>query len=202
MCDPASLSLAVMGAGAASSAIGSYNQAKGQKQAYNYQAAIDQQNVTIAKAQSSQALLVGQNEEQTQQLKNAQMFSTQRAAMASNGIDISQSGSAIDVLSSTKYLGTRDALTIHDSALRQAWGYDVQANTAQNSANFMSQAAKNISPVSAAFSSVLGSAGSVAQKWYSMDSVGATSGAPSLNDNAAYAANNMGFGNTAYSMLE
>lgn len=175
MCSPET-SLAMQGAGAVTSAIGSYNQAQGQKEAYNYQAQIDQQNVTIANEQSSQAILSGQTQEQTSDLKTAQTFGAQRAAMAANGVDISSSGSAIDVLSTTKYLGARDALTIHDNALRQAWGYQVQATTAQNSANFMKYAASNISPASGAFSSILGSSGQVAQKWYDLNKSGALGG--------------------------
>lgn len=171
MCTPA-LSMAMMGAGAASSVVGAYNQANGQKNAYAYQATVDQNNVTIANEQASQALTVGAQEEQNQELKTAQTFGSQRAAMASNGIDLSASGSAQDVLATTKFMGQRDALTIHDNALRAAWGYSVQATNAQNSANFMKSAADNISPASAAFSSALGSGGQVASKWYDYNKSG------------------------------
>lgn len=181
MCGPESV-LAIQGAGAGMSAIGAFNQAQGQKDAYNYQASIDEQNVLIAKEQASQALQVGQTEEQSANLKTAQTFGSQRAAMASNGIDISSSGSAIDVLSTTKYLGARDALTIHDNALRAAWGYNVQATTAQNSANFMKYAAKSISPAKSAFGSLLGGAGQVANKWYDLNKAGAFSNSSSSSD--------------------
>lgn len=171
MCTPA-LTMAAMGGGTAMSAVGAYNQANAQKSAYTYQSEVDQNNVTIANEQASQALNVGETQEQNQQLKTAQTFGAQRAAMAANGIDLSASGSAQDVLASTKFMGQRDALTIHDNALRQAWGYQVQAVNSQNSANFMKQAASNISPSSSAFTSLVSGGGQVASKWYDMNKQG------------------------------
>lgn len=171
MCTPA-LTMAVMGGGTAMAAVGSYNQANAQKDAYGYQAQVDQNNVTIANEQRSQALNVGEREEQASDLKTAQTFGQQRAAMASNGVDLSASGSAQDILATTKYMGGVDALTIHDNALRQAWGYSVEATNAQNSANFMNTAAKNINPASSAFSSLVGGGAQVASKWYDYNKQG------------------------------
>lgn len=162
-----------MAGGTGFSAVGAYNQAQGQKDAYNYQASVSQSNVTIAQEQARQAILSGQQDEQTQQLKNAQTFSSQRTAMAANGIDIASSGSAIDVLASTKYLGQRDVLTIHDNALRQAWGHGVEATNYQNETDFYKYAAKQTSPAKATLAPLLGGASQVASKWYDLKKAGA-----------------------------
>lgn len=102
--------------------------------------------------QAQQTVLNGQTNVETEDLQVAQVKGAQRAAMAANGIDLGV-GSATDVLASTDLLGDRDKATIMDNALRTAWGYRVEE------AQFAA-ANKSIHPGLAAFTSLLGSAGS------------------------------------------
>lgn len=109
-------------------------------------------NAQIADYQAGQAVINGQTNVETSELQTAQVKGQQRAAMGANGIDLGE-GSATDVLASTDILGDRDKVTIMDNALRTAWGYRTQ------SAEYAA-ANKSIHPGLAAFTSLLGSAGS------------------------------------------
>jgi len=149
----------MQGSGAVMGAAGAYNKAQSQKDMLNTEA-------QIATWQGAQAIENGQTEEQNSRLRTGAVFGAQRAQLAANGVDLG-SGSALDVLASTKYMGNRDALTIRDNATRAAWGYDTQASMDRT-------AASNISPGMAGFSSLLGSAGSVGQSWYNWQKQGGT----------------------------
>lgn len=137
--------------GAVTKAAGAYTDAKARKGALRAQA-------QIADEQGRQALAVGEHEEQNSDLRTGALFGQQRANLAANGVDLG-SGSALDVLASTKFLGIKDAMTIHDNALRTAYTYRTQAS-------LLNQSASNISPLLSAGTSLLGSAGTVGKSWY------------------------------------
>lgn len=129
--------------GAGVKAVGAYQSAKAQKSAA-------QANASFETQQAGQAITAGQMREESSRLQTAQTFGAQRAALAANGVDLGQ-GSANDVLTTTKVLGNRDAATIQQNALMQAWGYKTEAAMSESEA-------ANIHPGEAAFSSLLGSA--------------------------------------------
>jgi hypothetical protein len=85
--------------------------------------------------------------------------------MAANGVDLGD-GSAAEVQATTDVMGELDANTVHANAVRSAWGYRTQATNSQNDAVMRRSAADGISPGTSAMSSLLGSAGTVAQGWY------------------------------------
>jgi hypothetical protein len=80
---------------------------------------------------------VGKSSEFNQRLKTAQLKGTQTARMAANGVAL-DSGSALDVLTSTDVMGEADANTIRDNAGKEAYGYKSQA------ANYRAQASPQI----------------------------------------------------------
>lgn len=159
------------GFSAITAALGSFNQASALKAANQYQAQVSKNNAQISQWQSSQAIVSGQEEEEKSDLRYGQLYATQRATYAANGVDISE-GSPIDVLATTKFIGNVDAATIKDNALRQAWGYQVAGTNATNSGNFYSAAADNINPAVSASTSLLSSVNTVAQKWYTGAALG------------------------------
>lgn len=144
---------------------GSYDSAKASKQAYAIQASIARQNAMIAGQQARIALANGQTAEGNVRLRTAQVFGAQRAAMAANGVDLGE-GSPSDVLTTTAFMGERDALTVRDNAAQQAWGYRVQGVNASNNARLLDDAGDAVSPGMAAAGSLLATAGSVAGQWY------------------------------------
>lgn len=176
MCNPAML----QAGGAAFSLMGAMNQAEAQKQQYAYQAQVAANNAAIAKQQASLAIQNGQTQEQTQQLKTSAVHGAQRAAMAANGIDLGE-GSATDMLATTEFLGKRDQLTIRDNAMRQAWGYQVQAQNYTDAGQAMTATGDAINPLMAGATSLLGSATSFAPSWFKAKETGADLTKPFLS---------------------
>lgn len=151
-------------AGLAMSAGSAYTQSAGQRSALEYQASVAQSNAVIAGRQASDAILQGQAAEGNQDLKTAQLTGTQRAHFAASGVDLGE-GNASDVLTTTKFMGDRDALQIHDNAMMQAWGYRTQQANYLNDAKREQSTADAISPWLSAGTSLLTGATGVAKSW-------------------------------------
>jgi hypothetical protein len=158
--------------GALSSAIGAYSSIKGQKSQLRMQAILDAINAKSANASADSALAAGQHEEQASMLRTAQLKSTQQAQFASSGIDLGE-GSAARVLTSTDVMGAIDKNTIAANAVRAAWGYRTLAVNDQNEGLLANASADQLSPIGSAATSLLGSAGGVAQNWYMLNKSGA-----------------------------
>lgn len=172
MCNPAAV-MTMQGAGAASSAMGAYFGAKSQKSSLELQANLADINARMSESAAQQTLLTGQREEQKSMIATANLKGTQRASMAANGIDLGQ-GTANQVLTSTDVLGEIDANTIHANAVLNAWGHRTQAVNQTNQALMSRASASAISPLTSMTTSLLGSAGSVASSWYTMNKAGST----------------------------
>jgi len=151
-------------AGAIMSAGSAYQQAQGQRSSLQYQASVMRMNAALAGDQASDAIRNGQTAEGVQDLKTGQMLGTQRAQMAANGVDLGE-GNPNDVLTTTKYMGTRDALQIHDNAMMQAWGYRTQQAGLLVDADRADKEADTISPWMAAGTSLLTGASRVSSVW-------------------------------------
>lgn len=145
-------------------AVGAYNQSKGAKSAYEYQAAVNRNNEQIAEWQAKDAIARGQKEEQQQRLKAAMLKSTQRAGFAARGVSLAE-GSPLNILEDTDFMNELDVLTIRDNAAKEAWGYKNQARGYGSDAAMLSSRAKAEDPWSAASGSLLTSAAGVADNW-------------------------------------
>lgn len=145
-------------AAAGLSAYGSYKNAAAQQDAMNFSADVAGRNADFSGWQATQAARVGAVQEQNQRLKTSALVSDQKLALAANGMDVGGSGSAQDVLSSSAYMGERDALTIRDNTAMQVYGYQRQQANYQTEAAQYRRGAGNISPGLAAATSLLGSA--------------------------------------------
>ena len=179
MCDP-TMALMMQGAGAASSAMGSYYGAKSQKASLNLQATMSDLSARMSETTAQQTLLSGQREEQKSRIATANLKGTQRASMAANGIDLGE-GTAAQILTSTDVMGEIDANTIQANAVRSAWGYRTQAVNQTNQASMSRAGADAISPFGSAATSLLSSAGAVAGNWYQYNKAGAGA-SPSTGD--------------------
>ena len=156
-----SITLAVMAAGAATSAYGAYSSSQAAKAQAEYQADVAQANATMAGYQREDALRRGEEDAQQAARQAERMRGTQAARLASNGLDIT-SGSSLSILEDTAFFGAQDAQTIRNNAAREAWGYSVQADNALASSQMYTSAAKAQNPGSAAGLSLLSSAGQFA----------------------------------------
>jgi hypothetical protein len=171
----ASASLIGQTGGGVTSAIGSYFSAATQKATLKGQAAIADTNARIAELGAQSILNQGQQQVGALTLKAGQLKSSQRAALAANGIDLG-TGSAVEIQASTDIMKEIDSNTLTANAVRSAWGYRTQAVNFENEALTKRATAGAISPFGSAAGSLLGSAGSVAGSWYSLHKFGALKG--------------------------
>lgn len=157
--------------GAANSIVGSYYSSQAQKSALEFQAMTAQTNAALAEKSAQSVLLSGEAQAHQVQLHTAALKGTQRAALASNGVDLGE-GSAARIQSDTTSIGKMDAETTAANAVRAAWGYRTQATNYENSARFTQAQADTTSPTAAMFSSLLGGASGVAGNWYKQTKAG------------------------------
>lgn len=165
-------SLMLQAGGVATSTVGSYYAAKGQKTALKLQARIAEVNAKIAEGQSRDALQRGERQEQGTRMGAAQLRSSQRAAMGSSGIDLG-SETAAAVLTSTDYLTEVETNTIKANALREAWGFRMDAGQSRSEASMARATARGISPVGDAFSTLMTGAAQVAGSYAAFKQSGA-----------------------------
>lgn len=159
-------------AGGVNQTIGAYYQAQGQKTALKLQARIAEVNAKIAEGQARDALMRGERQEQASRMSAAQLRSTQRATMAASGIDLGSETSAA-ILTSTDYLSEIDANQIRANALRDAWGYRMEAITQRGSAAVDRATARGISPMGEAAGTLLTQAASIGGSYANFKATGA-----------------------------
>lgn len=151
--------------------VGSMNQAEAQRRTYEYQSQVARNNAITAEQNAQAEAERGAREEQNQRLKVASLFGDQRAQLAANGVDLGE-GSAAELLTTTRYMGERDALTIRDNASRRALAYRNQSAQFESDAGYTMAAGRNINPFMAGASTLLTGARSVADRWYRRDQAG------------------------------
>ncbi len=151
--------------GAISGAIGSFYAAKQQQANLRFQAEMSQINARMAESQAQSLLDQGQRQIGQITMRAGKVKSAQRAAMAANGIVLGE-GSAAEVEATTDLIKEIDALTINANATRAAWASRTQGVNESNRALLSRASADAISPFASGMTSLIGSAGSVAQTWY------------------------------------
>lgn len=128
------LAAGAMGLQAFSSIYTSSLQADALKMQGQFQKQQFEANARIAEIQGKDAIRRGENEAQAIQGKTESLIGTQRAALGAQGIEV-DSGSARDIQVDTAGLGALDQLTVKNNAMREAWGYKVQAANLTGQAN-------------------------------------------------------------------
>lgn len=157
--------LALSGAGVAMQAQAAATASQSAKNAYEYQAAVSRNNQKIAEWQAQNAIAQGEEAQIEQRRKIASLKGSQRAGLAAKGLDIS-SGSALNILTDTDYLGELDVLNIKSNAERNAWAQRVQGNNEAANATLLSMRADAENPLLAGAGTLLTGAGTVADRWY------------------------------------
>jgi hypothetical protein len=146
------------------SSVAKYN-AKSQKSALKYQAEISAINARLAEISARSALDAGKHEAAQTGMQYGALKSRQRASLAANGVALG-TGNAAEIQASTDILKQIDLNTIKNNAIRTAFGIRTQAVNSQAEARMFSASASGISPSSAAMTTLLTGAGSVADRWY------------------------------------
>lgn len=168
--------MAVIGlsaAGVAAQSVAASQASAAQKSAYEYQAAVSRNNQKIAEWQAQNEIEKGQEAEVEQRRKIAALKGSQRAGLAAKGLDIS-TGSALNILTDTDYLGELDVLNIRSNAERAAWAARVQGSNEAANATLLSMRAEAENPLLAGAGTFLSGAGSVADRWYTYNKPSAT----------------------------
>lgn len=177
-------SMALSLGGLFSSAIGSFYSAQTQKYQLKTQAIMADTNAHIAELGAQSALAQGEHEINNQTLQAGHLKSTQRTAMAANGIDLGE-GNAAEIQASTEIMKEADKNTLQANAIKNAWGYRMQGTNFTNEALTARNMSSAISPLASGFTSLLGGAGGVASNWYMMNKMGAMGGAGSAGSAGA-----------------
>lgn len=122
--------------------VSSVAQGKQQKAMYNYQAQVAEENAKIANKNAATERQTGIEEARLQRMKTLQAVGSQQAAMAANGVDVTQ-GTSLDIIEDTAAMGELDALQIQTNYERKALAYEQQANNFTNEAQMDVIAGKN-----------------------------------------------------------
>lgn len=163
--ETAFLAPALQVGGAVASGVGAYQSSRGARAAYRAQGQVAENNARLAEWQAEDAIRRGARDVSRSRMKTAQLKGTQRAALAANGVDLGV-GSALNILTDTDYFGDVDADTITDNAAREAWAIRNQAAGFRSEADLFNSRAARESPWLAGGTSLLTSAGKVADRWY------------------------------------
>lgn len=163
--DPVTAGLVLAGVSTAMGAAGSYQQARGAKNAAMARA----DAARVAAANEREA---GRAEEDRLRIQASQLEGRQRAGLASTGVDI-QSGSALDVLTDTDMLLERDAQTIRTNAADRANNLLYQSEAA-------GAEARSIRPGVSGVASLVGGASQFADRWYRFKGAGGNAGDPNF----------------------
>ncbi len=151
--------------GAVTSAVGSYYSSLNQKRNLEFQAELAKINARLAESSAQSILLQGQQQIGALTLSAGQLKGRQRASLAANGVSLGE-GNAAEIQASTDIMKTIDANTLEANAVRSAWGARSEATNYQIEALSAKASASGINPFASFATSLLGSAGSVAQSWY------------------------------------
>lgn len=162
---------AVVSVGATVSAAGAYMQSKAQKDALGYQEKEAQMNAQLQGQMAEDAIARGNRDAQDYMQKAAMMKSSQKAAIAANGIDVSQ-GSPASILDDTDYMAKVDVGRIKDNARRETWGYKVGQTNASNTALMLDAQGDNINP---GMNALMSGVSSVASNWSAFSKGGSSS---------------------------
>jgi hypothetical protein len=90
------------------------------------EAQLSEFNAGVADLQAKDAIERGAEQESRFRTQVKGLIGTQRAGQASGNVDVNY-GSTVDVQADTARLGELDALTLRTNAMREAWGYSVEA---------------------------------------------------------------------------
>lgn len=160
-------------AGGLLSAVGNTQQGTAEQQMYNYRAGVARINADIDRQNAAWSRTKGEVEATQYGLKASQQRGAIKVAQAASGLDVN-SGSNKDVQDSQEKLKNMDLSTIRSNAAKVAYDYETKAVMDENQSNLDIMAGKNAKKAGdiKAFSSILGTVGTVSSKWQQGSSTG------------------------------
>lgn len=160
-------------AGAGVSALGAQQSGQASKAAYTYQAQVAQNNKIIADRNAQYALQTGETEAQIMGMKTGQNLGTAKTVQAASGLDVN-SGSALEAREQIASMGSFDEMMIRSNAQRKSYAAKVEGTNQQAQADISMMAGRQAETAgnTGAFSSLLGGASSVSDKWMKFKAAG------------------------------
>lgn len=158
MCEPVTLTAMqtlALGASATAGVIG----AVGQYQQGQVAKQVGRNNAIMAEYAAQDAIKRGDEQAASVRRQADQLRGRQRATMAAKGLDLGV-GTSAELIDQTDFFGQVDQVTSRENARRDAWAARASGNAALAQGNAAARQA-NIG----AFSTLLGTAGSVHSKW-------------------------------------
>lgn len=159
------------GANALFSAFSSYAGAKSERAAYDYQAAIADNNASLAERAAADAVDRGATESAAVRKQGRAVKGAQRAALATGNVD-QGFGSALDILTETDIATDVDANTAEANASKEAYALRVRGANYRGDAQMLRMRARATSPLLAGASALLDGVSTVADRWYTMSEKG------------------------------
>lgn len=163
MCD---IGMAVQGVGALWGAVGASGAARAQRSAYNHQAQVADFNARMSERQAQIAMDQGQALEDRLRREGAVAKGAARQTFGSSGVAVDY-GTAAEVTQSIDTFTELDVEQTRLNATREAFGYRLEGINQTAQAGAARASAAGSSPGQAAFTSLLGSATSMASSFYS-----------------------------------
>jgi len=154
----------LQGAGAVAGVVGTLASASAQSAAAQSAADQNERNAIIAQRNAEDSRQRGVAQEQEQQLRTRARVGMQKNVLSERNIALN-TGSALDILGDTAMFGKLDALTTRGNFEREAISYEGQQMNFNAQAEMDRMEARNAMTAGgiSAFSTALGSAGSIAQ---------------------------------------
>lgn len=149
------IALVGMGLGAALGAAGTLTSAKANANQAKYQAAVAENNQIIAEREATYAETVAAQQEVEEVYKVRAALGEVKADQAASGLDVS-TGSKSAVMGSLRGLGLRSIKNVRDTARREPYALQLQADQFGNDANAFTRASR-----SAMLGGALGAAGNL-----------------------------------------
>lgn len=119
MCNPAFLAVA--------SLVGTGVSAYGQYQSGKFNESVAKNNMVIAERKRKDAIERGKVAAAESREETARRIASQQAALSASNIQINADSSAMDLLVGTRGEGELDALRVENNAIREAYGFDIEA---------------------------------------------------------------------------
>jgi hypothetical protein len=154
-------------------AVGAHNEGQAAKDQARYKAAVANNNAILAERSAQMATEVGDIRASNESLHTAATIGSIKAAQAASGLDVNV-GTTVDVRESAADLGRLDALTIRYAGQKDAYNARTQADSYRAQAGLDLMAGKTAAAAGdlKAFTSILGGASSVGDKWMSYQRAG------------------------------
>lgn len=156
MCDPVSISVAVM-------ATGTLMQGYAAKQQGEFENDVSKYNARQLDNEATRTRNKGTEEEIKLRDKTAQLTSLQRAQLGASGVNV-DSGSALSLQEDAELIGEADALRIRSNFSDAATSLEDQSDITRSQGRASLQAGQN-----AFKASILKAGGSVAAQWYTSE---------------------------------